>query len=129
MEKIFQGKVALITGGSFGIGKATAIAFAQRGAKVVIADIIDDTETLTAIQNIGGEAIFITCDVGSETSIHAMIEKTISVYGRLDYAFNNAGIEGHTAPTHECTNDNWKPPAPIHLTKYKCVGTRLCLAE
>jgi NAD(P)-dependent dehydrogenase (short-subunit alcohol dehydrogenase family) len=122
MEKIFQDKVALVTGGSFGIGKATAIAFAQRGAKVVVTDIIEDGDTLSTITKAGGEASFITCDVSNDASIKAMIEKTIAVYGRIDYAFNNAGIEGASAPTHECTTENWDKTINVNLK-----GVWLCM--
>lgn len=122
MEKIFQDKVALVTGGSFGIGKATAIAFAQRGAKVVVTDIIEDGDTLSTIKKAGGEASFITCDVSNEAGIKAMIEKTIAVYGRIDYAFNNAGIEGTSAPTHECTTENWDKTINVNLK-----GVWLCM--
>jgi NAD(P)-dependent dehydrogenase (short-subunit alcohol dehydrogenase family) len=122
MELIFQGKVAIVTGGSFGIGRAAAIAFAQRGAKVVIADIADGNETLSVINNLDGEGVFIHCDVSSEQSIRAMIDQTISRYGRLDYAFNNAGIEGHSAPTHECSNENWDQTMAINLR-----GVWLCM--
>src|SRR5665213_789089 len=69
MEKFFQDKVAIVTGGSFGIGRAAAIAFAERGAKVVIADWVEDNETLNAIKSAGGDAIFSKCDVSSDESV------------------------------------------------------------
>ena len=122
MEKFFQDKVAIVTGGSFGIGRAAAIAFAERGAKVVIADWVEDNETLNAIKSAGGDAILIKCDVSSDESVRAMVDKTIAKYGRLDYAFNNAGVEGLSAPTHECTNENWDKTIAINLK-----GVWLCM--
>lgn len=122
MEKIFQDKVGIVTGGSFGIGRAAAIAFAKRGAKVVVADWIEDAETLNLIRSMGGEAIFVKCDVSHEEDVKLMVEKTVSLYGRLDFAFNNAGIEGLSAPTHECTNDNWDRTIGINLK-----GVWLCM--
>lgn len=122
MEKIFENKVAIVTGGSFGIGKASAIAFAKRGAKVVIADWVKDNETLSIIKSFGGDAIFIKCDVSNEANVKAMIEKTIAQYRRLDYAFNNAGVEGLSAATHECTNENWDRVISINLK-----GVWLCM--
>jgi NAD(P)-dependent dehydrogenase (short-subunit alcohol dehydrogenase family) len=122
MEKIFKDKVALITGGSFGIGRATAIAFAARGAKVVIADIAENNDTLSQIKNTGGDVTFISCDVSDEASIRMLIENTVATYGRLDYAFNNAGIEGHSAPTHECSNENWDKTINVNLK-----GVWLCM--
>jgi NAD(P)-dependent dehydrogenase (short-subunit alcohol dehydrogenase family) len=115
MEKIFQNKVALVTGGSFGIGRATAIGFAQSGAKVVIADCLENEETLTKIKSFGGDVLFIKCDVSDSTSVKNMVDKTILEFGRLDYAFNNAGIEGLSAPTHECTEENWNKTININL--------------
>jgi NAD(P)-dependent dehydrogenase (short-subunit alcohol dehydrogenase family) len=122
METTFKDKVALITGGSSGIGKATAIAFAQKGAKVVIADWVENKETISLIKKSGGEAIFIKCDVSSAADVKAMVEKTISTYGQLDYAYNNAGIEGVNAKTGECSEDNWDKTIAVNLK-----GIWLCM--
>ena len=122
MKNQFEGKVALVTGGSFGIGRSTAIAFAQKGAKVVIADWVEDNETLNAVKALGGEAIFIKCDVSKTEDVKAMVEKTISTCGRLDYAFNNAGIEGAMAATHDCTEENFDKTIGVNLK-----GIWLCM--
>lgn len=89
----FENKVALITGGATGMGRATAIEFAKNGAKVVIADVADAKETVDAITSAGGEAIYVKTDVSKSADVKALVEKTVSTYGSLDYAFNNAGIE------------------------------------
>lgn len=115
MEKIFKNKVALVTGGSFGIGRATAIAFASRGAKVVIVDWVDDCETYDAIKEMGGDALFIECDVSKSSDVKAMIEKTIATFGRLDYAFNNAGIEGESASVQDTLEENWDKTIDVNL--------------
>jgi NAD(P)-dependent dehydrogenase (short-subunit alcohol dehydrogenase family) len=120
--EIFKNKVALVTGGSFGIGRATAIAFAKNGAKVVVADYIEDDETINEIKKIGGEAIFIKCDVSKNTDVENLIKKTIQQYGQLDFAYNNAGVEGITAITHECTEENWDRTISINLK-----GIWLCM--
>lgn len=122
MEKIFENSVVIITGGSFGIGRAAVVAFAKRGAKIVIADWIENQETLDEIKALGADGIFIKCDVSSDTDVKNMVERTISQYGRLDYAFNNAGIEGLSAPTHECTIENWERTIGINLK-----GVWLCM--
>lgn len=124
MEKIFDGKVALVTGGSFGIGKATAVAFAKRGAKVVVADWMEDkeNETIKLVKGTGSDGVFFRCDVSSGTEVRNMIEKAIARFGRLDYAFNNAGIEGASANTHECTEENWDKTVGINLK-----GVWLCM--
>jgi NAD(P)-dependent dehydrogenase (short-subunit alcohol dehydrogenase family) len=124
MEKIFENKVALITGGSYGIGRATAVAFAQRGARVVIADWIEDTEgeTLRLVTEAGSEAVFVTCDVSKSSDVKAMIDKTVATFGHLDFAFNNAGIEGLMAPVHQCTEENWDKTIAINLK-----GVWLCM--
>ena len=91
-----SGKVALITGGGSGIGRATAIVFGREGAKVVVADYnrAGGEETVRMIKNAGGEASFIEANVAVAKQVEAMVTKTIETYGRLDCAFNNAGIEG-----------------------------------
>lgn len=122
MENEFKGKVALVTGGSFGIGRATAIAFAKKGAKIVIVDWVEDSETLHVIKAAGGEAIFIKCDVSKADEVKGMIEKTIATFGRLDYAFNNAGTEGIMASTHECTEENFDKTIDVNLK-----GVWLCM--
>lgn len=126
MEKIFENRVALVTGGSFGIGQATAIAFGKRGAKVVVADWMEDQEqaTVNQIKLAGGEAIFIKCDVSKATEVKAMIDKTISTYNKLDFAFNNAGIEGGMCMAHECTEENWDKTIGVNLK-----GAWLCMKQ
>lgn len=107
MKAKFKNKVALITGGTSGIGKATAIAFAKSGATVVIVDKTKNPEALAAIKKITTKMLFIQCDVSNSTEVKIMIEKIITSFGRLDYAFNNAGIEGRVAITAECSEENW----------------------
>lgn len=113
--RIFSGRTAIVTGGSFGIGRATAIPFAEHGARVVVADIIDDRTTVEAIRAAGGEAIFVKCDVSNAEDARRMVDTAITTYGRLDLAFNNAGIEGHSAPTHQCTEENWDRVLGVNL--------------
>jgi NAD(P)-dependent dehydrogenase (short-subunit alcohol dehydrogenase family) len=116
MEKEFAGKTAIVTGASFGIGRATAIAFAKNGAKVIVADIIKDDETMNSIKDLGGEAVFVECDVANEEDVKKMVQSAINNFGRLDYAFNNAGIEGVAGSTLECTNENWDRTIAVNLT-------------
>ena len=124
MEKNFANKIVIVTGGSFGIGRATAVAFATRGAKVVIADWIEDKEqeAMKMVKAAGGEAIFIKCDVSNSSDVKAMVDKTIATFGRLDFAFNNAGIEGTMGNTQECTEENWDKTIGINVK-----GVWLCM--
>lgn len=124
MEKIFENKVALVTGGSYGIGQATAVAFAQRGASIVIADWIEDPEreTLKQIEAAGSKGIFVPCDVSRPEAVQALVKKTVDDFGSIDYAFNNAGIEGAMAVTHECSDANWDKTMDINLK-----GIWLCM--
>ena len=122
MKTTFKNKVVLVTGGSFGIGRATAITFAKKGAKVVIADWKENEETMNIIENISSDAIFVKCDVSKSDDVKALIEKTIDTFGRLDFAFNNAGIEGTSAPTQDCTEENWDKTISVNLK-----GIWLCM--
>ncbi len=122
MENIFEHKVAIVTGGTFGIGKATAIAFARRGARVVIADWVQDDSVLKEIKELGGTGIFVRCDVSKPDEIAAMIRQAVDAYGKIDFAVNNAGIEGKTASTHECSEENWDNTININLK-----GVWLCM--
>jgi NAD(P)-dependent dehydrogenase (short-subunit alcohol dehydrogenase family) len=115
MRTSLKNKVGIITGSTFGIGKSTAIAFAQRGAKVVLSDCKHDEDTLRTIIANGGEAIFVTCDVSKEADVKNLVAETIAKYGRLDFAFNNAGTEGTTAPATECSNENWDKTLNVNL--------------
>lgn len=113
----FQGKVALITGGSSGMGRAAAIAFAKHGAKVIIAARREDMgrDVATQICNFGGDAYFIKTDMANSDEIRSLIEQTVTRYGRLDYAFNNAGIEGKFAPITELVETDWEETISVNL--------------
>ena len=104
-----DGKVAVVTGGGAGIGRASALAFAREGARVAVVDVASDTgnETVRLIQETGGEGHFVHCDVTRVSDVEAMIAAVIDRYGRLDCAHNNAGIEGSFGPTADCTEENW----------------------
>ncbi|MBW4607964.1 MAG: glucose 1-dehydrogenase [Hassallia sp. WJT32-NPBG1] len=100
---ILQGKVALVTGGTSGIGRAAAIAYAQQQAKVVVVGrrIDEGEETVRLINKADGEAIFVQADVTKEADVEAMVDKAVSIFGRLDIAFNNAGFGTVPKPLHE----------------------------
>ena len=95
MSLSFSGQVALVTGAAAGIGRATALAFANEGLKVVVSDVdvAGGEGTAEQIRAAGGEATFVRCDVTREAEVKALMDATLAAYGRLDYAFNNAGIE------------------------------------
>lgn len=124
MAETFRSKIALVTGGSSGIGRATALAFAHRGARVVVADVSVEggEETVNLIHNTGGEAIFIQTDVAQAREIEHLISKTVETYGRLDCAFNNAGIAGDLSLTADCSEEHWKRVMSINLR-----GVWLCM--
>jgi NAD(P)-dependent dehydrogenase (short-subunit alcohol dehydrogenase family) len=112
-----DGKVAVITGAASGIGRATALLFAEEGAKVVVADWDEAKGRKTAeeIRAAGGEATFVRVDVSRPEDVQAMVETAVRDYGRLDVIFNNAGVEGEQAPTADCTLDNWERVININL--------------
>jgi len=121
-----QGNVALVTGASAGIGRAAALAFAQEGAHVVVADIDHPRgeKTASEVAELGVDAIFVHVDVSQPGSVANLLRATHDRFGRLDFAFNNAGIEGITAPTAECTIENWNHTIAVNLT-----GVFLCMRE
>lgn len=106
---LLDGKVAFITGGSSGIGKGTALRFAEEGAKIGIADMLpEDGEKVKAeIEEKGGQALFVECDVSRSTSVKAAIDATVAQFGRLDIVFANAGINGVWAPIEELEPLEW----------------------
>ena len=111
-------KVALITGGSAGIGAATAAAFAREGAKVVIASRRKSKaqQTLQKIRKAGGDVIWIEADVCDSKQVEQLVQQTVRQYGRLDYAFNNAGSGGAGGLTAEITEDSWNKTINGYLT-------------
>lgn len=119
-----QDKVAIITGGASGIGRATAVAFAQEGACVVIADI-DQTggeQIATSLREAGGKAVFIPCDVSKNSDVANMVEQTIATFGKLDCAFHNAGFEGQEQTTADRAEEAWN-----HILNVNLKGIWLCM--
>ncbi len=116
MADMLKGKVAIVTGGASGIGRATAILFARESAKVVVADYNPEggQETLAVIKVEGGEANFIETDVSKPEDVERMVEETVRSYGRLDILFNNAGV-GETAKVTEASLDHWERVLAINL--------------
>ena len=121
----FTGKVAFVTGAANGIGRATALAFARAGASVVVADIAErgNRETARLVEQQGGRALAVKCDVTQADDVKAALEKTVAAFGRLDFAFNNAGIEpGKPAPTADYDEEEWNRIIDIDLR-----GVFLCM--
>jgi NAD(P)-dependent dehydrogenase (short-subunit alcohol dehydrogenase family) len=130
MTKGIEGKVAVVTGGASGIGKAAALAFAREGAKVAVVtarSMVAAEQTVAEIQALGGEAISVQCDVTSELQVEAMVARTVAEFGSLDFAFNNAGVgpDGVTIP--------FRPLAELAEADWDCVvdtnlkGVFLCM--
>jgi NAD(P)-dependent dehydrogenase (short-subunit alcohol dehydrogenase family) len=119
-----DGKVALVTGSGSGIGRASALAFAREGAKVVVADVVVDggQETVRLIQAAGGQGLFVKTDVSKASEVEALIKQTLATYGRLDCAYNNAGVEGTFVSTTEYTEADWDRVLAINLK-----GVWLCM--
>ena len=120
-----EGKVALVTGGASGIGRATALTFAREGAKLIIADLNEDGghQTVHMITEQGGEATFVHVDVTQAQAVEALISKAVETYGRLDCAHNNAGIGSRPRVLlHELPEESWDRVIDINLK-----GLWLCM--
>ncbi len=117
MKKSFEGKTAIITGAGSGIGQAAALLFAAYGANVIVSDINEagGSETAASIKAAGGEATFIKADVGSAEACKSLVEQTIKQYGRLDIAFNNAGIGGEMNAVADMSAEGWLKVINVNL--------------
>ena len=124
MTRDFEGKVAVVTGGTSGIGRDTAVLFAKAGAKVVIAGRreAEGHETEELVRAEGGEGLFVKTDVSKAAEVEALIKNAVDKFGRLDVAFNNAGIEGAWAPIVRQSEEDWDRTIDINLK-----GVWLCL--
>lgn len=124
MANGMSGKTALVTGGGSGIGRAAVLAFAKAGARVAVVDR-DATEgrgTVAAVEAVSGSAIFLEADVSRADDVQRMVQATVETYGSLDFAFNNAGVQGEICPTADCTEENWDLITGINLK-----GVFLCM--
>ena len=117
MEKMFENKVVIVTGGGSGIGQATAILYAQGGARVIVSDIDEKggQETVASIKKAGGDASFVKTDVSNPEDCEALVKTTIRIYGRLDMAFNNAGIGGEMNPIADMSVEGWLKVINVNL--------------
>jgi NAD(P)-dependent dehydrogenase (short-subunit alcohol dehydrogenase family) len=126
MTKQMTGKVAIVTGGSAGMGQAASLAFAREGTKVVVADLNEagGSETVERIRRNGGDAVFIKTDVTQASNVKAMVDKTVETFGQLNYAFNNAGLlpAGNVDNLIEMSEENWDRIQGVNLK-----GVWLCM--
>ena len=124
MNGNFKGKVAFVTGAGSGIGRAAALAFAREGASVVVADVAEQSnqETARMIEELGARALAVRCDVTRAEDVKAALDKAVEAFGRLDFAFNNAGSEQPITATDDLTEQEWDRIVNINLR-----GVFLCM--
>lgn len=124
MTTELHGKVGIVTGGTSGIGRDAAILFVKAGAKVVVAGRreVEGKETIDLVRAAGGDGLFVKADISQAAEVQAMVRKTVEKFGRLDIAFNNAGIEGNWIPIAEQSEEDWDRTIDINLK-----GVWLCL--
>jgi NAD(P)-dependent dehydrogenase (short-subunit alcohol dehydrogenase family) len=116
-------RVIIVTGGAGGIGRATALLLAAAGARIVVSDVDGaGEETAAMIREQGGQAAFVKADIGLEAEVAALVDETVNLHGRLDGAFNNAGVEQAFLPLHELSLEQWEHALRIDLT-----GVFLCM--
>jgi NAD(P)-dependent dehydrogenase (short-subunit alcohol dehydrogenase family) len=126
MSRRFAGKTVIVTAAGSGIGRATALAFALEGAQLMLSDVNDDhgAATVTSASKLGAEAEFVHADVARAADCAAMVDRAVSRFGRLDVAFNNAGINIPVAPIADIEESDWQRILAINLT-----GVFLCIAD
>jgi NAD(P)-dependent dehydrogenase (short-subunit alcohol dehydrogenase family) len=131
MPGILDGKVALVTGGGGGIGRATALAMVREGARVAVADYdaAAARDTVAQINAAGGQAVTLTGDVTAAEAVAAMLQDTLSAYGRLDCAFNNAGIAGYQVDAAGLKTAEWSEESFDRMIAVNLKGVWLCMKE